>query len=99
MTVDVEDDVFLLFGRVCIVCCKTALYQFDFHYRRFVSHEKLYQDCLAYNIECNCLHFLEKNLSCFNALCSDCQYNFLKMVSDRFIKIKSDYSSSTKNVY
>ena len=50
---------FLLLGKVCIVCCEIALYQFDFQYRRFVSHEKLYQNCLLYNnTECNCLYFL-----------------------------------------
>ena len=50
----------------------------------------MYDECLAYEIECNCLYLLEKKLSCFNALCSNCQYNLIKMVSNRFIKIKND---------
>ena len=88
--VDIEDDVFLIFGKTSVVCCETALYQFD--YRKFICHDKMYDECLAYEIECNCLYLLEKNLTCFNALCSNCQYNLIKMVSNRFIKIKNDNS-------
>ena len=86
--VDIEDDVFLILGKTSVVCCETALYQFD--YRKFICHDKMYDECLAYEIECNCLYLLEKKLSCFNALCSNCQYNLIKMVSNRFIKIKND---------
>ena len=82
--VDIEDDVFLIFGKTSVVCCETTLYQFD--YRKFIFHDKMYDECLAYEIECNCLYLLEKKLSCFNALCSNCWYNLIKMVSNRFLK-------------
>ena len=54
----------------------------------------MYDECLAFGNECNCLYLLEKKLSCFNALCSNCQYNLIKMVSNRFIKIKNDKNST-----
>ena len=85
---DTTDDIFLIYGKKSFVCCETALCQFD--YKKFISHNKMYDECLAYEIECNCLYLLEKKLSCFNALCSNCQYNLIKMVSNRFIKIKND---------
>ena len=85
---DIADDIFLIYGKKSIACCETALYQFD--YRKFICHNKMYDECLAYEIECNCLYLLEKKLSCFNALCSNCHYNLIKMVSNRFIKIKND---------
>ena len=85
---DIADDIFLIYGKKSIACCETALYQFD--YRKFICHNKMYDECSAYEIECNCLYLLEKKLSCFNALCSNCHYNLIKMVSNRFIKIKND---------
>ena len=85
---DITDDVFLIFGKISIVCCETALYQFD--YKKLICHDKMYDECLAYEIEYNCLYLLEKKLSCFNTLCSNCQYKLIKMVSNRFIKIKND---------
>ena len=88
LKVDIQDDVFLIFAKKSVVCFETALYQFD--YRKFICHDKMYDECLAYEIECNCLYLLEKKLSCFNALCSNCKYNLIKMVSNRFIKIKND---------
>ena len=54
----------------------------------------MYDECLAYEIECNFLYLLEKKLSCFNALCSNCKYDLIKMVSNRFIKIKNDKNST-----
>ena len=85
---DIPDDIFLIYGKISIVCCETALYQFD--YKKFISHDKMYDECLAFDNECNCLCLLEKKLSCFNALCTNCQYNLIKMVTNRFIKIKND---------
>ena len=89
---DITDDVFFIFGKISIVCCEAALYQFD--YKKIISHDKMYDECLAFGNECNCLYLLEKKLSCFNALCSNCQYNLIKMVSNRFIKIKNDKNST-----
>ena len=75
---DIANYNFLIYGKKSIACCETALYQFD--YRKFICHDKMYDECLAYEIECNCLYLLEKKLSCFNALCSNCHYNLIKMV-------------------
>ena len=85
---DITDDVFLIFGKISIVCCEAALYQFD--YKKVISHDKMYDECLAMDIECNFMYFLEKKLSFFKTLCSNCQYNLIKMVFNRFIKIKND---------
>ena len=82
------DDVFFIFGKISIVCCEAALYQF--HYKTFISHDIMYDECLAFGNDCNCVYLLEKKLSCFNALCSNCQYNLIKMVTNTFIKIKND---------
>ena len=65
---DITDDVFLLFGKISIACCRTALFQFD--YRKFISHDKMYDDCLAYIVDFNCTYFLDKKVSSFNSLCS-----------------------------
>ena len=27
---DIDDDIFLLFGKISIVCCRSALFQFDY---------------------------------------------------------------------
>ena len=89
---DITDDVFLIFGKILIVCCAAALYQFD--YKIFFLHDKMYDECLAFGNECNYFNLLEKKLSCFNALCSNCQYDLIKMVSKRFIKIKNDKNST-----
>ena len=89
---DIADDVFLIFGKISIVCCEATLYQFD--YKKFILHDKMFDECLAFGNECNCLYLLEKKLSCFNALCLNCQYNLIKMVSNRFIKIKNDKNST-----
>ena len=83
---DIDDDVFLLFGKISIVCCRSALFQFD--YRKFILDDKMYNNCLAYFIDCNCMYYLEKKLSYFDLICSNCQYNLVKMVSNRFIKIE-----------
>ena len=56
---DITDDVFLIFGKISIVCCEAALYQFD--YKKFISHDKMYDECLAFGNECNCFYLLEKN--------------------------------------
>ena len=80
-------DVFSIFGKVTIVCCRRALYHF--FYKEDVQHEKLSDECLGYDIECCCMYLLEKKLF-FPYLCSNCQFNFIKNVSNRFIKIKND---------
>lgn len=95
MTVDIED-VFLLFGKVCIVYCLYSLTSNTEDLFCMKSYIRIVWHIILNAIVCI---FWKKNLSCFNALCSNCQYNFLEMVSERFIKIKNDYSSSTKNVY
>ena len=70
---DIINDVFLIFCKISVVFCEAALYQFD--YKKFISHDKMYDECLSFGNECNCLYLLEKKLSCFNALCSNCQCN------------------------
>ena len=84
---DIECDVFSIFGKVTIVCCRRALYHF--FYKEDIQHEKLSDECLGNDIDCRCMYFLEKKLF-FTYLCSKCQFNFIKNVSNRFIKIKND---------
>ena len=86
-TETINYDVFSLFGKISIICCKKALYQF--FYKDDLNHEKLADECLGYDIDMRCLYLLERNLVDFSALCSNCQFNFIKMVSTRFIKLKN----------
>ena len=81
-------DIFSLFGKITIVCCRNALYHF--FYKEDFNHDKLYDECLGYDIDMHCLYLLEKNLSSFSFICSNCQFNFIKNVSTRFIKLKND---------
>ena len=81
-------DIISLFGKITIVCCRKALYHF--FYKEDLNHDKLYDECLGYDIDMRCLYLLEKNLSSFSAICSNCQFNFIKNVSTRFIKLKND---------
>ena len=78
-------DVFCICGQVSIVCCERALYQFFFE--EDIQHEKLCDECLGFETECCCIYLLEKK-NLFPALCSNCQFNFIMNVSDRFIKLK-----------
>ena len=55
---DIIDDVFFIFGKISIVFYETALYQFDC--KKFISHDKMYGECLAFDNDCNCLYLLEK---------------------------------------
>ena len=84
-------DIFAMFGKVYIVCCERALYHF--WYKKDIQHEKNYDECLAYKTECNCVYSLDKK-KLFSFLCSNCQFNFLKIVSNRFKKIKNDWNLS-----
>ena len=86
-TETINYDVFSLFGKISIICCKKALYHF--FYKDDLNHEKLADECLGYDIDMRCLYLLERNLVDFSALCSNCQFNFIKMVSTRFIKLKN----------
>ena len=80
-------DIFAMFGKISIVCCERALYHF--WYKKNIRHEKIYDECLAYETEFNCTFSLHKKML-FSFLCSNCQFNFLKIVPNRFIKIKND---------
>ena len=81
-------DVFSLFGEITILCCKNALYHLL--YKEDLNHDKLADECLGYDIDMHCMYILERNLNNFSSLCSNCQFNFIKMVSTRFIKLKND---------
>ena len=78
-------DVFCIFGQISIVCCERALYHFFLE--DDIQHEKLYDECLGYDIDCRCSYLLEKKIL-FPSLCSNCQFNFIMNVSDTFIKLK-----------
>ena len=78
-------DVFCIFGQISIVCCERALYHFFLE--DDIQHEKLYDECLGYDIDCRCSYLLEKKFL-FPSLCSNCQFNFIMNVSDTFIKLK-----------
>ena len=81
-------DAFSLFGEITILCCKNALYHLL--YKEDLNHDKLADECLGYDIDMHCMYILERNLNNFSSLCSNCQFNFIKMVSTRFIKLKND---------
>ena len=66
-------DIFVVFGKISIVCCERALYHFS--YKKDIPHEKFYDECLGYQIECCCLYLLEGKFF-FSSLCSNCQFNF-----------------------
>ena len=92
LEVDTKDqDVFMIFADECIVICEKTIYNyhsgFGFENVDFLD-EKLSYECLADSFECNCMYFLEKNLTHFPSLCFACRCNFLRMVSVRLIKIK-----------
>ena len=84
-------DVFSIFGKVTIVCCRNALYHFfykeDFQYDKL--DDKLDDECFGWVMTC-CIYHLLKKLSAFTYLCSNCQFNFVKSITTRFIKIKND---------
>ena len=81
-------DMFSIFGKITIVCCKNALYHF--FYKEDLNQDKLIDECLGYDIDMRCLYLLDKKLIDFSSLCSNCQFDFIKMVSTRFIKLKND---------
>ena len=83
----IDCDIFSIFGKITIVCCRNALYHF--FYKEDLNHDKLSDECLGYDIDMRCLYLLEKKLF-FPSLCSNCQFNFIKNVSTRFIKLKND---------
>ena len=92
LEVDTKDrDVFMIFADGCIVMCEKAIYNYHsglvFENVDFWD-KKLSYECLADSIECNCMYFLEKNLSHFPSLCFACKCNFLQLISVRLIKIK-----------
>ena len=81
-------DMFSIFGKITIVCCKNASYHF--FYKEDLNQDKLIDECLGYDIDMRCLYLLDKKLIDFSSLCSNCQFDFIKMVSTRFIKLKND---------
>ena len=81
-------DVFMIFADDCIVMCEKTIYNYHNHENFDFWDEKLSYECLADSLECNCMYFLEKNLTHFPLLCFACQCNFLQLVSVRLIKIK-----------
>ena len=81
-------DISSLFGEITIICCKNALYHY--FYKEDLNHDKLTDECLGYDIEMHCMYILERKLINFSCLCSNCQFNFIKMVLTRFIKLKND---------
>ena len=87
-TETINYDIFSLFGEITIICCKNALYHF--FYKEDLNHDKRADECLGYDIEMHCVYILERKLINFSSLCSNCQFNFIKMVSTRFIKLKND---------
>ena len=92
LEVDTKDqDVFMIFADECIVMCEKTIYNYHsgFGFEIFdFWDEKLSYECLADSVECNCMYFLEKDLTHFPSLCFSCQCNFLQLVSVRLIKIK-----------
>ena len=83
---NVSSDILLLFGKNTIVCCRDALYHFL--YKKDVELGKMSDKCLGYESDMRCMHLFEKMF--FPFLCSNCQFNFIKMVSKRFKIIKND---------
>lgn len=85
----VEENVYSVFGVISIVCCETALQQFDFEKRILLSNKQLRFKCCANDIGCHCAFFLEEKTTVFEALCINCQFNVLQMISSRLTKIKT----------
>ena len=83
----VNCDIFSLFGKITIVCCRNAL--FHFFYKEDLQHDKLSDECLGFDIDMRCMYMLGKKMF-YSYLCSNCQFNFIKMISNRFITIKND---------
>ena len=88
-----SNKIYSLFGKISVICCDLALYQYD--YLDFVSNEELFADCqcdmmLVDDTLGNCLFYSEYDLSNLDRLCFACSINFLKMVSARFIHFKND---------
>ena len=74
---NVDGDVFYLFGKITIVCCRNALYHL--FYKEDHQHDKLSDKCMGYDIGMQCMYLLEKKMV-FSSLCSNCQFNFIKNV-------------------
>ena len=53
-------DIFSLFGKITIICCKNALYHF--FYKEDLNHDKLTDEYLGYDIDMRCMYVLERNL-------------------------------------
>ena len=58
-----DGEIFAVFGKISIVCCERALYHF--WYKKDIQHEKIYDECLAYETECNCAYSLHKKNAFF----------------------------------
>ena len=84
-------DIFVVFGKISIVCCERALYHFS--YKKGIPHEKFYDECLGYQIECCCLYLLEGKFF-FLLFVQIVNLIFLKNSFKRFWKIKNDWNSS-----
>ena len=83
----ITSDIYAYFGNITIVCCQKALYHSQ--YASDVKEDDFINDCLAYEIECNCMYYLER-IMFFQFECSNCQLNFIKSISRRFKIIKND---------
>ena len=86
----IDCDVYSVFGRSCIVCCRDALY--NFFYKDSLEHEILTDECECYQSDCCCMSFLTKQLF-FTYLCNKCRLNFVKCVSKTFKIIKNEHVS------
>lgn len=85
-TIHLIFNVHIFYGRVTVVSCSKALYHF--FYKDDINQEKMDSDCLADEIDMRCMYFLERSLF-FDYICSNCQLNFIKTVSEkRFTIIK-----------
>ena len=49
-------DIFSLFGKITVICCKNALYHF--FYKEDLIHDKLVDECLEFDIDMCCLYLL-----------------------------------------
>ena len=81
----ISSDIYAMFGTVTILCCQKA----HFSYMNEFDHQYFLKKCKAYQIDMKCMYFLEK-IMFFDYICSNCQLNFIKTASKKFIKIKND---------
>ena len=94
LEIDIKDyDIFVIFADSCFATCEKTIcfYHSGFGFENFdFWDKKLSDECLADLVECNCMYFLQKNLSLFSSLCIACKCNFSRLISVRLIKINKD---------